>query len=116
MDIAEAQQKVLKLVRLAASAGESEEGRTAASTACRLIAEHGLLIMKPSDLVQVPLVPTPAPAPAESTTRKRRKRPSAKAVRETMTAAAETATTALDAASRVASAVNGFRNAIRGGE
>ena len=115
MDIAEAQQKVLKLVRLAASAPDSEEARTAASMACRLIAEHGLLIMKPSDLVQMP-APAPLPTPAEAApSKKRRKRPDAKAIRETMTTAAETATTALDAAGRVAKAVNGFRNAIRGG-
>ena len=118
MDIGEAQQKVLKLVRLAASAPDSEEARTAASMACRLIAEHGLLIMKPSDLVQAPFVPAPAvPTPASDALapKKRRKRPNAKAIRETMTTAAETATTALDAAGRVAKAVNGFRNAIRGG-
>lgn len=81
--------------------------------ACRLIAEHGLLIMKPSDLVQLPLTPTPI-ADATSS-KKRRKRPSAKVIQETMANAAETATTALDAAGRVAKAVNGFRNAIQGG-
>ena len=59
MDINEAQQKVLKLVRLATSAPDSEEGRTAAAKACRLIAEHGLLIMKPSDLVQMSSTGTP---------------------------------------------------------
>ena len=114
MNVGEAQQKVLKLVRLAASAPDSEEARTAASMACRLIADHGLLIMKPSDLVQVPFVPPPAPASETAAPKKRRKRPNAKAIRETMTTAAETATTALDAAGRVAKAVNGFRNAIRG--
>ena len=114
MDIGEAQQKVLKLVRLAASAPDSEEARTAASMACRLIAEHGLLIMKPSDLVQMPS-PAPPPPTEAAPMKKRRKRPDAKAIRETMTTAAETATTALDAAGRVAKAVNGFRNAIRGG-
>ena len=115
MEISEAQQKVLKLVRLAASAPDSEEARTAASMACRLIAEHGLLIMKPSDLVQVPFAPPPTPAAEEATPKKqRRKRPNAKEIQATMATAAETATSALDAAGRVAKAVNGFRNAIRG--
>ena len=124
MDITEAQQKVLKLVRLAASAPDTEEARTAAVTACRFISEHGLLIMKPSDLVQAPFIPPPpVPAPAVETsgTKKRRKRASSKTIRETMTTAAETASTAaetaaaaLDAGSRVARAFNGFRNAIRG--
>ena len=134
MNIGEAQQKVLKLVRLAASAPDTEEARTAASKAACLIAEHGLLIMKPSDLVQVvdasheallariaELEAALRDAPPVGT-KKRRKRPNAKAIQETMTTAAETARTAaetagaaLDAASRVAKAVNGFRNAIRGG-
>ena len=134
MNIGEAQQKVLKLVRLAASAPGSEEARTAASKAACLIAEHGLLIMKPSDLVHVvdasheallariaELEAALRDAPPVGT-KKRRKRPNAKAIQETMTTAAETARTAaetagaaLDAASRVAKAVNGFRNAIRGG-
>ena len=116
MDIGEAQQKVLKLVRLAASAPDTEEARTAAVTACRFIAEHGLLIMKPSDLVQAPFLPPPAPTPVDvaGPTKKRRKRANAKAIRETMATAAETATTALDAGSRVARAINGFRDAIRG--
>ena len=138
MNIGEAQQKVLKLVRLAASAPDTEEARTAASKAACLIAEHGLLIMKPSDLVHVvdashevllariaeleaALQAALRDAPPVGT-KKRRKRPNAKAIQETMTTAAETARTAaetagaaLDAASRVAKAVNGFRNAIRGG-
>ena len=114
MNIVEAQEKVLKLLRLAASAPDSEEARTAASTACRLITEHGLLVMTPGDLVRMS-TPIALP-PAEATpAKKRRKRPDAKAIQETVTTAAETATTALDAAGRVAKAVNGFRNAIRGG-
>ena len=110
---------MLKLVRLAASAPDSEEGRTAAATACKLIAEHGLLIMKPMDLVQAPFIPptlpTPAPASDATPTKKRRKRANAKAIRETMSTAAETASTALEAGSRVARAFNGLRDAIRGG-
>lgn len=115
VDITEAQQRVLKLVRLAASAPDSEEARTAAAMACRLIAEHGLLIMKPGDLVQEPFVQPPAPtAPASSTSKKRRKRVNAKAIQEGVAEAAETASSVLNAAGRVATAVGGFRNAIRG--
>lgn len=114
MDITEAQQKVLKLVRLAASAPDSEEARTAASMACRLIAEHGLLVMKPSDLVQVPFDVAAPPMPV-ATSKKRRKRVNAKAIQDTVSTAAETASTVLGAAGRVATAVGDFRNAIRGG-
>lgn len=116
MDIHEAQQKVLKLLRLAAGAPSSEEGRTAASMACRLIAEHGLLVMKPSDLVQTSLDAslTPAAARASSEKKPRRKRPSAKEIRETVSTVADTAATAIDAAGRIVSAVNGFRNIATG--
>lgn len=115
MDILEAHRRANRLANLAASNPDTEEGRTAGAMACKLIREHGLLIIKPADLMQpltsgvMPIVTVPPiPAPA---TKKRRKRPTKQEINE----AADTAVTALDAAGRVASAIGGFASALRGG-
>lgn len=111
MDVSEAQQKALKLLRLAAGAPDSEEGRTAAAKACRLINEHGLLVMTPSDLV----THTNYNVEKAAEPKKRRPRPSAKEIRETVETVTDTAATAIDAMGRIVSAVNGFRQVARGG-
>lgn len=120
MDIRETQQKVLKLVRLAADKPTSEEGRTAGATACKLIAEHGLLVMIPQDLI--PSAASPADAAPRDTSshttpqsKPRKRRPSAKEIRETVTTVADTVATGIDAAGRIVSAVNGLRSVARGG-
>lgn len=120
MNILEAHRRANMLANLAASNPDSEEGRTAGALACKLIREHGLLIIKPSDLVSSlpismpgvmtpPLVTVPPiPAPAA---KKRRRRPTKQEISE----AADTAVTALDAAGRVATAIGGFASVLRGG-
>lgn len=111
MNAEEAQRRVLRLVRLAASQPDSEEGRSAGGVACKLIVEHGLLILKPADLAAL-AAPAPTTTPPSPPTKRRRRRADPKAVSETVATAADVAVTTLDAAGRVASAVDGFRSIL----
>lgn len=57
------QQRVQQLIELAyRSSPESAEGRNAAVAACRLIREHGLLVIRPEELVTI-VHPTAAQQP-----------------------------------------------------
>lgn len=107
MDLTEIQLRVQRLIALAADGPTSEEGRTAGATACRLIREHGLLVVKPADLVTFVTAP-PVPAP------KKRKRRDAAAIAQAARTTADTVVSTVDAAGRIVESVNGFRDALRG--
>ena len=83
------QQRVQQLIELSyRSATDSAEGRNAAVAACRLIREHGLLVIRPEELVTIvhptaaaaplprhdTIADIPEPRPAGSRKRKRRER------------------------------------------
>lgn len=74
-DPIDVQSQVLKLVEIATRAPESEEGRTAAVLACRLIRHHGFFIVRSDELVtfvtEAPAAPAPVTPPKR--TRKRRR-------------------------------------------
>lgn len=113
MDIDEAHRTANRLINLAAANPDSEEGRSAAAKAAKIMRAYGLLIVRPSDLaptvqaptlVSLPPVPPPAPKP-------KRRRPSKQEINE----AAETTVTVINSAGQIVSALNGFRSVLRGG-
>jgi hypothetical protein len=58
-------EKVCKLIALAGSAS-TEEARTAAATACKLIREHGLLVVEKTAPAPRPSAPRPGPVYARA--------------------------------------------------
>ena len=63
-DLARAQRQILTLIDMAVRSPNEPEGRNAAVQACRLIREHGFLVLQPRDLV--PPAPPPKPSTAAS--------------------------------------------------
>lgn len=106
MDINEAQRKAIQLARLAASAPSSEEGRSAAVKAWQLVFEHGLVVMKPGDVVQMP---APASAPKVATAPEGSFDP--RRIGETAHVVADTVVSGLGAAGKIANALSGFKRA-----
>ena len=73
----DAQRKILHLVEVATRAPDTEEGRSAAVLACRMIRHHGLLILRPDEMITfvvAPPPPAPAPIVVETVTKSGRKR------------------------------------------
>ena len=108
MDQAAAQARVKQLVEMAMRAPETEEGRSAAIAAWKLVRQSGLLLIRSDELVTFVTQPQSAPAP---TTKKRRRN---KKPAEILDAATEGVVTTVNAATRVASSLTAFRDAIRG--
>lgn len=112
MDLADAQRQAQRLIALSASAPNTEEGRTAGAKACQIIAQYGLLLMKPGDNVSY-LLPAPAATASSGAKPKRKRKP--KETLEQVRAASTVVVETLDAAGRVMGSFNNFRHAIRGG-
>lgn len=106
MDLEAAQEKALRLIVVAANKPNTEEGRTAAVLACCLIRDHGLMVVKASEV--------PASQNLVAKSRRKRRPPNPEQIANGARVAAETIVTTVHAATQIASAVNGFRDILRG--
>lgn len=103
MDQAAAQARVKQLVELAIRSPSTEEGRSAAVAAWKLVRESGLLVIRLDELATFV---TPPPAPAKKPRRSRKPA-------EVLEAATTGVVTTIDAAGRVVSSWNGLRDVLR---
>ena len=100
-DLARAQRQILTLIDMAVRSPNEPEGRNAAVQACRLIRQHGFLVLQPRDLIP------PAP-PATATAAPKAKRARKRSPAEIQTLIKETGDTiavAGDSAARAAASV-----------
>ena len=109
MDQAAAQARVKQLVEMAMRAPDTEEGRSAAIAAWKLVRQSGLLLVRLDEMIT--FVTPPAPLATVPATKKRRR---TKKTTEIIDAAAEGVVTTVSAATRVASSIHAFHNAVRG--
>jgi hypothetical protein len=117
MDQAAAQKRVRQLVEMALRAPDSQEGRTAAIAAWKLVRDQGLLIVRTEELVSFTIAASPPPADARSVTNPaapaKKKRSKKKPV-EIVAEVTQGVVTTLDAATTIASSLNGLRKAVQG--
>lgn len=109
MDQAATQARVKQLVELAIRNPLSEEGRSAAVAAWKLVHQSGLLVMRTDEIVSFVIPPT-APTTTEPKKKRRARKPS-----EILDTTTKGIVTTVDAASRVVTSLNGLRDVLRGG-
>ena len=104
-DLARAQRQILTLIDMAVRSPNEPEGRNAAVQACRLIREHGFLVLQPRDLVPPAPPPKPStPAPAPPKPKRTRKR-SPEEIQSFLRETGDTIAVAGDSAARAAASV-----------
>lgn len=106
-DVRHIQKQILTLMDIARrSAVDDAEGRNAAVQACRLVHQHGFLVVQPSELVTLPPPPSPPiVTPAPRAPRQPRPRRSAAEVRTVIRETATTVEVAGDAAERAGQSI-----------
>lgn len=114
-DLLRVQKQILHLVDIASRAESGDaEGRSAAMLACKMIRQHGFLVVQPSELVT--FAPPPVAVVPQAPPPKKPSRKKSKTVRETAQTVADAAddtAQVLASVSRAANAANAVFAAFR---